>query len=497
MANTTFNTRIKLKYDTLANWTTNKAKILLQGEVGLCYVPAVTNGTTTTAPTVLFKVGDGKTTWEKLPWGSGLAADVYDWAKAATKPSYDYSEITNAPTMTVDTNTTYKLVQDTTDSHKFTLQSQEKGASTWTIVSTIVIPDNDHNDNQTIKVGSTAFGVNDVVLFEGDGVTITPDTKNKKITFKVEQATNAATADKATEADHASKADNADKATEASKVTNSFSFKKTPAKKYDGSSKLTYLANDINETLTLKVGSNNKTYDGSTATTFEITAADLGLNSAMHFLGISTTEVTDHGAQEPTIGGSAVTPAEGDVVLYNHEEFVWAKVGASGALAWERLGRDSSFALAEHTHEISATAKDDDVVVLTGTAGNLGVTYEASHAKKGPSTTTSTVKGATADVSVSGYGDSKTIKVPKVTVDQYGHTTGLTEQTLTITMPSAQTLPAAATVAPKNLGTAAIGTSTKYAREDHVHKMPTLNEIGVNITANYVIFDCGSSTVNI
>ena len=35
MANTTFNTRIKLKYDTLANWTTNEAKILLAGEVGL------------------------------------------------------------------------------------------------------------------------------------------------------------------------------------------------------------------------------------------------------------------------------------------------------------------------------------------------------------------------------------------------------------------------------------------------------------------------------
>ena len=72
MANTTFNTRIKLKYDTLANWTTNEAKVLLAGEVGLCYVPSVTSGTTTTAPTILFKVGDGKTTWGELPWGSGL-----------------------------------------------------------------------------------------------------------------------------------------------------------------------------------------------------------------------------------------------------------------------------------------------------------------------------------------------------------------------------------------------------------------------------------------
>ena len=219
----------------------------------------------------------------------------------------------------------------------------------------------------------------------------------------------------------------------------------------------------------------------------------------MHFLGISTTEITDHGVQKPTIGGSAITPAEGDVVLYNHEEFVWAKVGTSGALAWERLGRDSSFALAGHTHEIAA--KVDNItgnpVQLTGTAGNLGVKYKAEHAKKGPSTTASTVKGPTADVSVSGYGASKTIKVPKVTVDEYGHTTGLAEQTLTITMPSAPTLPAAATAAPQNLSTAAVGTSTKYAREDHIHKMPTLDEISPNIVANYVIFDCGSSTVNI
>ena len=483
MANTTFNTRIKLKYDTLANWTTNKAKILLEGEIGLCYVPAVTNGTTTTAPIVLFKVGDGKTTWEKLPWGSGLAADVYDWAKEATKPAYDYSEIKNPPVIPTDTNTTYKLVQDTTDKHKFTLQSQEKGTSTWTTVSTITIPDNNDNDNdnQTIKVGNTTFDVNDVILFEGEGVTITPDAKNKKITFKVSQATNA------------------DKADEAGKVTNSFSFKKTSAKKYDGSSELTYLASDINETLTLKVGSNSKTYDGSAATTFEITAADLGLSSAMHFLGISTTAVTDHGTEKPTIGGSAVTPAEGDVVLYDHEEFVWAKVGTSGALAWERLGRDSSFALADHTHEIAANVDNitGNPVQLTGTAGSLGVKYKAEHAKKGPSTTASTVKGPTADVTVNGYGDSKTIKVPKVTVDQYGHTTGLTEQTLTITMPSAQTLPTAATAAPQNLGTAAVGTSTKYAREDHVHKMPSLDEISANNTTNYVIFDCGSSTVNI
>lgn len=400
MANTTFNTRIKLKYDTFANWTTNKAKVLLQGEVGLCYVPAVTNGTTTTAPTVLFKVGDGTTTWEKLPWGSGLAADVYDWAKDPEKPSYDYKEIKNLPIIPTDTNTTYKLVQDTADGHKFTLQSQEKGTDAWTTVSTITIPDK------------------------------------------------AATAETATTA------------TTANKVAN---------------------------TLTLQIGGTTKaTFDGSSAKTFNVTAADLGLSSAMHFIGTATVAIAEDSKIDPKITGYTFANAQkGDVVLYNHLEFVWDGV------KWEKLGDDSSYAL----KTITATATDDDVVVLTGTSGSNGVTFDAKHAKKGP--TGGATKGPAADVSVSGYGASKTIKVPKVTVDEYGHTTGLAEQTLTITMPSAPTLPAAATAAPQNLSTAAVGTSTKYAREDHIHKMPTLDEISANTAVNYVIFDCGTSTVNI
>ena len=100
MADKTLNIRIKSKYDTLANWTANKSKVLLAGEVGFCYVPALTSGTTTTAPTVLFKVGDGTTTWENLPWGAGLGADVPAWAKAPAKPSYTLDEIGANP----DTN---------------------------------------------------------------------------------------------------------------------------------------------------------------------------------------------------------------------------------------------------------------------------------------------------------------------------------------------------------------------------------------------------------
>ena len=43
--------------------------------------------------TEFFKVGDGTTAFENLPWVQAKAADVYEWAKAANKPTYSASEI--------------------------------------------------------------------------------------------------------------------------------------------------------------------------------------------------------------------------------------------------------------------------------------------------------------------------------------------------------------------------------------------------------------------
>lgn len=75
------NTRISLRYDTYDNWNTpsGKAAILNKGEVGVCAITA--DGAD--QPTIMFKVGNGVSTFVELPWTSGLAADVYDWAKAA------------------------------------------------------------------------------------------------------------------------------------------------------------------------------------------------------------------------------------------------------------------------------------------------------------------------------------------------------------------------------------------------------------------------------
>ena len=120
MAEKTLNTRFQLPYDTYTNWSTKNPK-LKKGEMVQVEVPAPKDAIIQ-APSVLIKVGDGIHNFNDLAWASGLAADIYDWAKAATKPSYSTSELTNdsgfvSSTETVEAN----LVNNLTISYSATL----------------------------------------------------------------------------------------------------------------------------------------------------------------------------------------------------------------------------------------------------------------------------------------------------------------------------------------------------------------------------------------
>ena len=111
MADKIFNTRIQLKYDTYANWQ-SKNPVLKSGEVGICVIPAET-GAVTAEPAILMKVGDGAKTWTQLSFVTGLAGDVYSWAKASSKPTYTAQEISGLSDYISgeiqDTNTQYKI----------------------------------------------------------------------------------------------------------------------------------------------------------------------------------------------------------------------------------------------------------------------------------------------------------------------------------------------------------------------------------------------------
>ena len=167
MATTTFNTRISLKYDTYANWVA-KDPVLLAGEAAVVVVPA-SSGAVAKEPSILFKVGDGSSKFTKLQFAAGLAADVYDWAKAESKPTYSANEITGLSDYISgeiqDTDTQYKLEVDADNDRKFHLYSQAKGGSTWSMVSTITIPD---ETVYTLVEGST----NGTVKFNGTDVKV-------------------------------------------------------------------------------------------------------------------------------------------------------------------------------------------------------------------------------------------------------------------------------------------------------------------------------------
>lgn len=134
----TIKTRIQLKYDTFANWTSNNPTPLA-GEVCVVVVPAKT-GAVAQEPAYLLKVGDGTTAFNSLSFVGGLAADVYDWAKASTKPSYSAGEISGLSDYisgkVQDTDTQYNIAK--VNDYQYKLQSKAKGSTSYTDTGVVI-----------------------------------------------------------------------------------------------------------------------------------------------------------------------------------------------------------------------------------------------------------------------------------------------------------------------------------------------------------------------
>lgn len=145
MATKTLKTRIQLKYDTYKNWTDNNPTPL-SGELCVVVVPAEA-GAVVQEPALLLKVGDGSTPFNSLNFVGGVAADVYDWAKAENKPTYKANEITGIDTyiseyvneqmgISVDTDTQYTIVK--VNDYQYKLQSKSKADATYTDTGIVI-----------------------------------------------------------------------------------------------------------------------------------------------------------------------------------------------------------------------------------------------------------------------------------------------------------------------------------------------------------------------
>ena len=209
-------TRIGLKYDEYSKWTSSPGKdlVLKRGEVGFCAIPAG-NAEATTAPTILFKVGDGTTAFSGLKWVSGLAADVHAWAKKATP---DWTDFPALPITVVDPDATTKKFITKVEYANNTLTITRNDVE-WTDVKNA--PDFALKEELPTELGVMSVAGKEAVVATGDkeveislkiaeqqgeGVTVTQSANGLKV--EVAHPERVAEAGKADHADAATKVDN-------------------------------------------------------------------------------------------------------------------------------------------------------------------------------------------------------------------------------------------------------------------------------------------------
>lgn len=315
-------TRLSLKIDTYTNWTTSNTEtqvkktngdfILNRGEIGLCEIAAANENIQTVNPNgliktqVLFKVGDGVTAFKNLQWASALAADVYSWAKAKTveldgqilkfhngdkaNPIHTIN-LSNFITIDELSEKTEELEQYVDDALLDYYTKNEIDTKIQNINESI---NNFDNSITTIQTG-TANGI------------IVTDTNNTGNDHAYTIAF-----------DYASSGlGDAAKATVESLNNTAQGYVNSLEEDVREGTVIAGEARKVTNALTV----GTKTFDGSAAVT--ISASDLGLSNALHFVGTSYPS----------------NPVVGDVVLDGAKEYVY------DGSKWVELGDGDSHAL--------------------------------------------------------------------------------------------------------------------------------------------------------
>lgn len=382
-------TRIALKYDSYLNWTTNNP-VLLAGEIAIATVPAAAEGNNsastgfTNLPNVVMKVGDGSSHYNDLKFVSALSADVYDWAKAAQKPSYDASEIANLQKFVedhsdFDTNTEYSIVPVANAAYKYELKYKNIGDTEFKSYDTPVYIDLSDADTRLKKVeadvaalvggegetGGIADMINDAIdaldsektqAAGADGLALHIKQENGVITeFSGSIAANTYDAHGAAAAAETVAKGYADGLIAQEVLDRDAAIAEETKAREEAIKALDYTAyvpGNADGTVVSFVGTIsqadgvisaekrdlvfNSAYHAETnkaATMADVTNAVADLNGAMHFEGVSTTDPVNVGV---TIEGKAdYVAAAGDVVIYNTIEYVY------DGSKWVQLGDES------------------------------------------------------------------------------------------------------------------------------------------------------------
>ena len=365
MSENILKTRIQLKFDTESNWN-NSTIQLKAGEVAVAQVAAGTSAEGFN--NVGIKVGDGLHTFSELNWLQAIAGDVYDWAKAETPEGigHDYQlrsimpAISGRPTgWVVSLQSKPYLSSDNwtsvTDLDLFALTGSAFG--TQSAAANQVISSVGFDATNGFVVSSRALTAADI-----------PNISAEKISSGVLGVANGG--------------------------TGASSFAANEVLVGNGSAAIQTLGIDTVATQ----NSNHLITSGALYTALE------GLSGAMKFIGKSTTPITDGGIEDPTIGGTVnTTKANGDVVVYEQQEYIW------DGSAWELFGDEGSYVI----KSTSVSAGDG----LTG-GGTLAANRTIAHAI--PSGAASGQKGGETSLSI----------LKSITTDAFGHVVGATVKLL-------------------------------------------------------------------
>lgn len=180
---------------------------------------------------------------------------------------------------------------------------------------------------------------------------------------------------------------------------------------------------------------NGTTYDIKDAAA---RAAIGGVTGAMHYIGTTTTALSDGSAANPIIiGGSSVTPNSGDVAIYGSSEFVWSETEGK----WREFGSTGSLKALAFKDSASASYTPSGSVSqpnFVGTATTISADFTPEGTVSAP---TITVTMNTSSIKPFGSaGTLPTCKLPSLTasVSDETLTLGWTEGSF-----SAGTLPSA------------------------------------------------------
>lgn len=185
------------------------------------------------------------------------------------------------------------------------------------------------NAFSNVKVGTITIAADSktdtLELAVGDGITLTPDATNDKVTIGV-------TADTYAPKSHNHAAGDI--------TSGTFAVARIPSLTLSKISDVGTAAAKDAASAAIADGSTDAGLVSAAQVAQYVANKTAGLTGAMHFIGISTTIITDGGTENPTIAdytGTAKTA--GNVVLYENKEFLWT------GSAWELLGDEGSYAL--------------------------------------------------------------------------------------------------------------------------------------------------------